>query len=76
MFREVMEPGASAEEADTLWKWDSGTQSYTMAYILAGWGEPYDGKWWDDRTGFFSMMTLASGECCWILRKLRQTTPP
>jgi hypothetical protein len=76
MFREVMMPGASAVEADTIWKWDSGTQSYATAYIVAGWGELYDGKWWEDKIGGFSTMRLNAGECCWILRSLRQGASP
>jgi len=76
MFKEALTGGTSAEDADTLWKWDSGTQSYATAYIVAGWGEPYDGKWWDDAIGGFSTMRLNAGECFWILRRLRAGASP
>ncbi|NQT82892.1 hypothetical protein HQ563_07710 [bacterium] len=76
MFKEALTGGTSAEDADTLWKWDSGMQSYATAYIVAGWGEPYDGKWWDDDLGTFSTMRLNAGECFWILRRLRAGASP
>jgi hypothetical protein len=63
--------GTGAADADTLWKWDANTQGYRKTYVLAGVGEVYDGKWWDDDTGNFSTMTLDAGECFWILKRTR-----
>ncbi len=76
MIAEALTGGPSAEDADIIWKWDATTQSYAKAYLVAGKGQPYDGKWWDDDTGGFSTMRLNVGECCWILRRPRRRSSP
>jgi len=72
MIAGALTGGPTAEEADVLWKWNASTQSYESAYLLDGLGEGYDGRWWNDETGDFSTMTFRVGECCWILRRVRQ----
>ncbi len=68
--------GASAEEADVLWKWNASTQSYETSYLVARWGEPYDGRWWDDETGALSVMRFAVGECFWVSRRSQTAASP
>ena len=35
MFKDALLGGISAEDADTIWKWDAGTHSYAKAYLVA-----------------------------------------
>ena len=69
MIKENLLGGPVASAADMLWKWDSATQTYNKAFLIAGWGEGYDGKWWDATAGGFSTVTLDVGEAFWIQRR-------
>jgi hypothetical protein len=76
IIAEAVTGGPSAQEADTIWKWDEHTQSYQTAYLIAGWGEPHDGHWWDDSIADFSAMKINSGGCLWLLRRNREKLSP
>ena len=69
MIKENLLGGPVASAADMVWKWDSATQTYNKAFLISGWGEGYDGKWWDATAGGFSTLTLDVGEAFWILRR-------
>ena len=69
MIAENLNGGAGAGSADVLWKWDAGSQSYVTAFLVDGWGQGYDGRWWDEAAGDFSAITFDAGEACWIQRR-------
>ena len=52
--------------ADRVWEWNAPTQSYNHAWLVAGVGEPFDGKWWDSREFRESEMELPPGRGFWI----------
>jgi len=56
-------------DSDTIRKWDESTQTWEEAFLIAGWGAPYDGKWWDLQSGDFSTMTIDACESFYILRR-------
>ncbi|NQT83593.1 hypothetical protein HQ563_11235 [bacterium] len=68
-IKENLTGGAGAAFADVIWKWDLGTQSYVTAFLIADWGAPYDGNWWDEGAGDYSTLTFDAGEACWIMRR-------
>ncbi len=61
--------GAGAATADKVWKWDPVAKSYTFAFLIAGWGAPYDGKWWDGAAGDFSDIEFKPGTAMWYGRE-------
>jgi hypothetical protein len=60
--------GIGAAGADVVLEWDGATQSYKTGWLIDGWGEPYDGQWWDDATGAESDIEFAPGKAFWYLR--------
>jgi len=76
MLKEILTGGASAGDADVVFKWNPKTQTYRTAYMVADVGPGLDGKWWDGETGTLSTMTLGVGECFWVLRRSRQGASP
>ncbi len=76
IIAEAVAGGPSAQEADTIWKWNRKSQTYQTAYLMAGWGEAHDGHWWDDSTADFSAMRINVGDCFWLWRRPRATTSP
>ncbi len=71
ILKEAVIGGASAGDADVVFKWNVHTQSYTTAYVVAGVSLDVDGEWWDEEIGAPSTMTLNVGECFWVLRRTR-----
>ncbi len=69
MIKKNLRGGPDASSANTIWKWDPLAQEYTSAFLVAGLGEGYDGRWWDPATNDLSTMTLDIGEVFWIGRK-------
>jgi hypothetical protein len=69
MIKKNLRGGPDASSADTIWKWDPLAQEYTSAFLVAGLGEGYDGRWWDPATNDLSTMTLDIGEVFWVGRK-------
>ncbi len=66
MIKENLTGGSDVATGDKVWKWDPATQVYQTAFLIAGWGEPYDGRWWDGQSGGFSTMILHAGETFWL----------
>ena len=52
--------------ADRVWKYDTATDDYVFAWLVAGVGAPYDGKWWSSQD--FEESTMDLGPDCgfWI----------
>ncbi len=61
--------GAGAGVADVVFEWDPHRGIYASAFLIAGWGTAFDGKWWDEATGEFSGITLEPGEAMWYLHR-------
>jgi len=68
IFEGVLLGASSAGEADAVLKWDAASVRYGYAWLVDGWGVPYDGTWQDPDTGVDSTMTFEPGEACWVLR--------
>jgi hypothetical protein len=69
-FRGDGAQGASSElRADRIWYWDEGLQGYEYAWLIAGVGPAYDGKWWNGRTWSESQMKLRPGVGYWYQRR-------
>jgi hypothetical protein len=69
MIKKNLSGGPNQSMADTIWKWDPRAQDYTSAFLMAGVGEGYDGKWWDPKTNDFSTTTLDIGDGFWVRTK-------
>ncbi|TET46716.1 hypothetical protein E3J62_03700 [candidate division TA06 bacterium] len=52
--------------ADRVWKYDTDIDDYVFAWLVAGVGAPYDGKWWSSQD--FEESTMDLGPDCgfWI----------
>jgi hypothetical protein len=50
--------------ADRVWKWNSASKSYQIAWLVEGGAN--DGKWWDTSTQRESKITLDAGQGFWI----------
>jgi transcription elongation factor len=61
--------GAGAATADVTWEWQGDTQTYKTAFLIDGWGAPYDGNWWDETTGDYSDIELGPGKAFWYQRR-------
>ncbi len=69
MIKENLVGGAGGGTADLIWKWDAAVQEYKTSFLIADWGAPYDGKWWDDASGDYSLILFEAGDACWIQRR-------
>ncbi len=69
MLAENLAGGVGAGAADMIFKWDPGSQEYKKAFLIAGWGAGYDGKWYDETAGAFTDMALDPGDGFWVLRR-------
>ena len=52
--------------ADRVWKYDTETGDYVFAWLVAGVGAPYDGKWWSSQSFEQSSMDLGADCGFWI----------
>jgi hypothetical protein len=69
MLAENLTGGAGAVSADVIFKWDAATQAYETAFLIDGWGDPFDGRWWDESAGDYSQLTFEAGDTCWLQRR-------
>ncbi len=71
MLAENLTGAAIRTDADEIYKYDPDSQSYEIAWLVAGTGGPFDGKWVDASapTPQESTMVLAPGDAFLVCRK-------
>jgi hypothetical protein len=67
MMEEALTGGAGAATADNVWKWDAAAQTYEVAFLIDGWGAPFDGQWYGATD--YSTLSFDAGDACWVWRR-------